>query len=142
MVGGQVADDGRLDVVAALHAVVAESLAADEHPPIAARLADRGLMSVDRLLVDDRAQPVLAKQRVANRDRLGLLDEQLDQLVVDWLLDVDPRVRRALLAAETEGAAEDALGGLLEVRRARDDGRVLAAHLDDRRLGELRREER
>ena len=64
---------------------------------------------------------------------LGLLDEQPDELVVDRPLDVDPRVRRALLAAEPEGAAHDPLGRLVEVGVARHDGRVLAAHLDDAR---------
>ena len=36
---------------------------------------------------------------------LGLLDQQPDQLVVDRPLDVDAAVRRALLAAEAEGAS-------------------------------------
>ena len=89
--------------------------------PVATRLGDRRLVPVDGALVDDRAEPVLADERVADRDRLGLLDEQPDELVVDRPLDVDPRVRRALLAAEAEGAAHDPLGRLLEVGVARDD---------------------
>ena len=99
--------------------------------PVATRVGDRGLVPVDGSLVDDRAEPVRPDQRVADRDRLGLLDQQADQLVVDRPLDVDARVGRALLPAEPERRAHDPLGRLLEVGRARDDGRVLAAHLDD-----------
>ncbi len=73
------------------------------------------------------------RQRVADRELLGLLDQQPDELVVDGLLDVDPAVGRALLPAEPEGRPHDPLGRLLEVRRAQDDRRVLAAHLDDAR---------
>ena len=51
-------------------------------------------------------------------------------------LDVDTAVGRALLAAEAEGGAHDALGRLVQVGLAADDGRVLAAHLDDDGLGE------
>ena len=56
--------------------------------------------------------------------------------VVDRALDVDAAVGRALLATEAECAAHDALGRLVEVRALADDGRVLAAHLDDDRLRE------
>ena len=72
-------------------------------------------MAVDRLLVHDRPEPVLAEERVTDGDRLGLLDQQLDQVVVDGLLDVDPAVCRALLATEAEGAPDDPLGRFLEV---------------------------
>ena len=104
-----------------------------KHLAVAARLAHRLLVPVDRPLVDDRAEPVLADERVADDDRLGLLDQQPHELVVDRPLDVDPRVGRALLAAEPERGAHDPLGRLVEVGRARHDGRVLAAHLDDAR---------
>ena len=60
VVGRQVADDRRLDVVAAVHALVGQPLAADEDAAVAPRLGDRLLVAVDRALVDDRAQPVLA----------------------------------------------------------------------------------
>ena len=124
-------DDRRLDVEAALERAVGEVLAAGVDRAVAAGLGDRLLVPVDGLLVDDRAEPVLALDRVADRDLLGLLDQHPDELVVDGLLDVDPRVGRALLAAEPEGAAHDPLGRLLEVGLAADDRRVLAAHLDD-----------
>ena len=127
----QPADDRRLDVEAARQVAVGEVLAAGEDRPVAARLGDRRLVAVDGPLVDDRAQPVGPDERVADGDLLGLLDEQPDELVVDRPLDVDPRVGRALLAAEPEGAAHDPLGRLVEVGVAGDDGRVLAAHLDD-----------
>ena len=102
---GEAADDRRLDVEPAREVAVGEVLAADEDRAVAARLGDRLLVPVDGLLVDDRAEPVLALDRVADRDLLGLLDEHPDELVVDRLLDVDPRVRRALLPAEPEGAS-------------------------------------
>ena len=117
-----------------------EALAADEDLSVAAGLLDGLLVAIDGLLVDDRAQPVLALEWVADGDRLGLLDKQADELVMDGPLDVDPAVGRALLAAEAEGAAHDALGGLIEVRTAGHDGRVLAAHLDDAGSRVARRE--
>ena len=86
---------------------------------------------VDGCLVGERAQPVGAPQRVADGDGLRLLDQPAHQLVVDGALHVDPAVGGALLAAETEGGAHDALGRLVQVRRGHDDGRVLAAHLHD-----------
>ena len=55
-------------------------------------------------------------------------------------LDVDAAVRGALLAPEAEGAPDDPVGRLLEVRLGRDDRRVLAAHLHDARLGPPLRE--
>src|SRR5437773_3440560 len=118
VVGREVADHGRLDVEPAVHSPIREPLPADEHASVPARLADGLLMPVDRSLVDDRTQPVLAEERVADRDRLGLLHEEPDQLVVDGLLDVDPAVRRALLATETEGAPQDPLGRLLDLAHA------------------------
>ena len=105
MVGREPADDGRLDEEPAGEIAVGQVLAADEDRAVAARLGDRLLVPVDGLLVDDRAEPVLALDRVADRELLGLLDEHPDELVVDRLLDVDPRVRRALLAAEPERAS-------------------------------------
>jgi len=105
-----------------------------------ASLGHRRLVSVDRSLVDDRAHPVGAHERVAEGHLLGLLHEQADELVVDRSLDVDARVRGAFLAAEAEGAAHDPFGCLVEVGLARDDGRVLATHLDDARSGPRLRE--
>src|SRR3954452_19790421 len=131
--GRQPADDGRLDVVAAREIAVREVLAAGEHGSVAPRLGDGRLVTVDGALVDDRPQPVRPDERVAELDLLRLLDEQPDELVMDGPLDVDPGVGRALLPAEPEGAAHDALGRLVEVRVPGDDGRVLAAHLDDAR---------
>ncbi len=55
--GGQT-DDRRLHVEPALHAVIGQPLATDEDGAVAARLGDRGLVPIDGLLVDDRAQPV------------------------------------------------------------------------------------
>ena len=100
--GRQAADDGRLDEEPAREVAVGEVLAADEDRAVAARLGDRLLVPIDGLLVDDRAEPVLALDRVADRELLGLLDEHPNELVVDRLLDVDARVRRALLPAEPE----------------------------------------
>ena len=60
--GGRQADDRRLDVEAAVHAAVGQPLATDEDGAVAARLGDRGLVSVHGLLVDDRAEPVLARR--------------------------------------------------------------------------------
>ena len=80
-----------------------------------ARLGNGVLVAGQGTLVDDRAHPVLAIDRVADRDRLGLVGEQLHELVVDRALDVDAAVGRALLAAEAERAAHDALGGLVQV---------------------------
>ena len=57
---GQVADDRRLDVEAAREVAVGEVLAAGEDLAVAAGLGDRLLVPVDGLLVDDRAEPVLA----------------------------------------------------------------------------------
>src|SRR5438045_616204 len=118
MIRRQIADDGRLDVEAAIHPPIGQPLAADEDPPVVPRLRDGGLVTVDGTLVDDWAEPVLAEERIADRDRLRLLDEQPDELVVDGLLDVDTAVGRAFLAAKAEGRAHDPLGGLLEVRLA------------------------
>jgi len=89
MVGRQAAHDGRLDVEAARQVALVQALPADQHLAIASCLAHRLLMAVDRALVDDRAEPVLADDRVADDDRLGLLDQQPDEFVVDRSLDVD-----------------------------------------------------
>src|SRR5207245_8180962 len=103
MVCGEVADDRWLDVVAALETTVGEALPADEDAAIAPSLAHRLAISVDGTLVDDRAEPVLALERIADRDLLGLLDEQLKELVMDRALDVAPAVGGALLPAEPKG---------------------------------------
>ena len=131
MVGRQVADHGRLDVEAASQVAVGETLAAGEDAAVTARLGHGLLVAVHGRLVGQGSQPVVAQQRVADGDALGLLDQQAHQLVVDRALDVDAAVGRALLAAEAEGRAHDALGGLVEVGAGHDDGRVLAAHLHD-----------
>ncbi len=127
----QVADNRGLDVETTLHAGVSQPLATNEHRAVAPCFGDGRLMPVDGPLVDDRSHPVRAEERVADRDCLGLLHEPTHELVVDRALDVDPRVGRALLATEAEGAAHDPLGRLVEVRLARHDRGVLATHLDD-----------
>ena len=137
MRGGQVADHGRFDVEAAREVTLGQVFAAGEDGAVAARLRDRRLMAIDRALIDDRAEPVGPDERIADGDLLGLLDQQADELVVDRALDIHARVRRALLATEPKGAAHDPLGRFLEVGLARDDGRVLAAHLDDAGRGQV-----
>ena len=105
VVGRQGAHDRRLHVEPAGQVAIAEALAADEHRPVAARLGDSRLVPVDGALVDDRAEPVRPDERVADDDRLGLLDELAHELVMDRPLDIDPRIGRALLPAEPEGAS-------------------------------------
>ena len=107
MVGRQPAHDRRLDIEAACQVTIGEPLPADQHLAVATCLADRLLMPVDGALVDDRTEPVLANDRVAEDDLLGLLDEQPHELVVDRPLDVHARVGRALLAAEPERGSHD-----------------------------------
>ena len=119
MVGRQVADDRRLDVEAAGEVAIGQVLAAGEDRAVATRLATACWWRSTAFWSMTGPEPVRPWQRVADRDRLGLLDEQPDELVVDGPLDVDPRVRRAFLAAEPERRAHDALGRLLEVRVTR-----------------------
>ena len=90
MVGRQATDHSRLDVEATGQVAVVQALPADQHLAVAARLAHRLLMAIDSSLIDDRAEPVLADHRIADHDRLRLLDQQADELVVDRSLDVDP----------------------------------------------------
>ena len=63
------------------------------------------------------------------------VDKEADQLVVHGAVHVDAAVRRAFLAAESERGAHDPLARDLEVGARHDDGRVLAAHLDDAGAG-------
>ena len=49
------------------------------------------------------------------------------------LLDVDARAGRAFLPLRAERRAHDAVGRLVDVGAARDDGRILPAHLDNQR---------
>ena len=85
MVRRQMAHDRGLDVEAPSEVAVAEGLAAGEDGAVRARLGDGLLVPVDGGLVGQRSQPVLAHERVADGDALGLLDEQAHQLIVDRL---------------------------------------------------------
>src|SRR5450759_1580321 len=123
--------DGRLDIEAVPQRALREVLTADVDAAVPACLGHGLLVALDGVRIDQRAEPVFPDQRITDRDLLGLLDQQADQLVPDRPLHVDATVRGALLAAEPEGRAHDPLGRLLEVGPGRDDGRVLAAHLHD-----------
>ena len=62
--------------------------------------------------------------------RLDLLGEPLDELVVDGLLDVDALDRDADLARVVEPVGDGGVGGALEVGVGEHDHRVLAAELE------------
>src|SRR4051794_3523297 len=74
--GRKVGGDRRCHEEAAVEPVLGDSLAADEQPPIGACLAHGLDVATDRAVVDHGAEPVLALGRIADRDLLGLLNEQ------------------------------------------------------------------
>src|SRR5487761_2288205 len=139
-VRGRQLHDRWLHEEAVCQRALGEALPANEDTAVPARLRHCQLVALDSARVDHRAQPVLPLQRIPDGDLLCLLDQQADQLVPDRSLHVDPAVRGALLAAEPEGRAHDPLGRLLEIGAGRDNGRVLASHLDDAGPREPRRE--
>ena len=88
-------------------------------------------------MVDDRPHVDLARQRVADLEGVGPFHQPVDELVVYLAVDVHPRVRRALLTAVAKSRPHHSLGGDVEIGRGRDDGGILAAHLDHRRFREV-----
>ena len=137
------ARDGRRHEVAMRRLAMIEPLAAldDRRPPHRARdLRDGILVTRDRRAVDHRPHPVLATRRIAHGDLECRLVQRGDEIREHRVLDVDARARRALLAGKTERRAHDAGRGVREVRVARHDRRILAAHFGDarRRPGALR----
>jgi hypothetical protein len=87
--------------------------------------------------VDHRADRVVRVAHVADLERLGLLDDEVENLVVASRRRDEPRAGRALLALESVGRLDGARRGLLEIRVVVDDDRVLAAHLRDDALEPL-----
>src|SRR5690606_6448744 len=83
---------------------------------------------------DQRPDPRLRVERVAGLEASGTLDDLRDELVVDRLVDQEPRAGRARLARVVEDPAERAPGRGLEVRVGEDDVRRLAAQLERDRL--------
>ena len=68
-------------------------------------------------------------ERVAEDDLARPRRHALDQLVVDVLVDDQPRAGHAGLAGGGEHARDHAVGGGFEVRIGKDDLRRLAAEL-------------
>ena len=85
-------------------------------------------------LADDRPHVVLRVLRRSDRDRLDLLPQLLQELVVDGRIDDGPRARRALLALVAERRGQHAACGLIEIRLAVYDDGALAAHLRNHAL--------
>ncbi len=84
-------------------------------------------------------------EAVADDERLGVVGDGRDELVVHVLVDDGARGGRTRLAGRAERADADGLGGVFDVRAGHHDGRVLAAHLtldalevDRGRLGDHR----
>ena len=68
--------------------------------------------------------------RAAEADRAGAFDQPVDELVVDALLDQQPRAGRADLAGVQEHGRQGEVQGDLEVGVGEDDVGVLAAELE------------
>src|SRR5580658_10391716 len=79
----------------------------------------------------DRTQPVCAPRRIADGERLQLLEELCGEWLGHLPLDVQPGERRAFLTAHAEGRAQDAARGPIEIGPRGDDAGVLAPHLGD-----------
>ena len=92
-------------------------------------------------LADQRPHLRLRVERIADADRLGALDQPLDEAVVDALLHEDARAVGADLAGRIEIAEHGAADGVLDVGIVEDDERRLAAELH-RRVLHLRAGER
>ncbi len=127
-------DDGRLHEVAAIERRLGYPSSAYKNlSAILLRALDRGEIGPDRGFVDDRSHPHVALERIADLDALGFLDQQLHELIAHILLDVHARAGGAFLSLRAERRAHDAVGRLVEVGAARDDGGILSAHFDNQR---------
>ena len=105
-----------------------------------ARALDERVHALAVGLGDQRAHLRLGVQRVAHLDLAGLLGERDDELVVEPLLDEDPRARLAALAGRVVDRPDRARDRRVEVGVREDDVRALAAELQRQPLDRLRAE--
>ena len=124
-----VGEDRRLDEVAAELRV----RAAAARPPWRPRASAASRMPVTLANCASLASgpiSVAALERVAEHDLARALGDPLDQLVVDVLVDDEPRAGHAGLPGGREHAGDDAVGGGLEVGVGEHDLGRLAAELE------------
>src|SRR5690606_40251320 len=88
----------------------------------------------ERLLVDQRTHIRVGVEAVAEAERLGPLDESVEESIVDVGVEEQPAGCRAALPGRAERAPEHAVEGELEIRIGHHDLRVLAAHLEAQAL--------
>ena len=113
----------------------------DELGPRAERAIDHALDLVGLRLRDQRAHvEVVGVGRVAPLDRLHLVGEGADELVVDGRAGDHAAGRRAVLAAVPVAGRLDDLGRQLDVGVVEHDHRGLAAQLEVQPLHRSRRD--
>ena len=88
-------------------------------------------------LRDQRAHLRLGVERVAHLHAAGLLAERVDEVVVDRLLDEDPRARLAALAGRVVDRPDRARDRRAEVGVREDEVGALAAELERQPLDRL-----
>ena len=137
---GRAVHDGRLDKAAAGKVALGPGASAGKDPPFPLGQPHRASVFLHRRNVDERAQKRVPRSRVADLEPLGFCDELFDERLVDVFVQVKPRAGGTFLTAHPEGRAHDPFGGVVEVGRGHDDGRVFAAHFRDARLRDRLRE--
>ena len=126
---GDVLDDRRADVEAAVVVPAGQPLAAGEHGRAGGARPLHGVEHVLELaLVDHRAEVVLVRRADSLRPRA--LEQELAEAVVDGVEHDQARARRAALARVREGRERSRLRRPLQVGVVADDERVLAAELE------------
>src|SRR5690606_11351132 len=91
---------------------------------------DVALDLADGLGVDHRSHVGAGLAAVAELERLGAVDEHLEERVVDAVLQDEAAGGRAALPRGAEGAPEHAVEREVELGVVEDDLRVLAAHFE------------
>jgi hypothetical protein len=115
-----------------------EPIPAEDDRPLAPRLPDRTLETLDRGAIDHRAEVDVALGGIAHPDGAGLLHQPVEERLRHPPVHVDARGGTALLVLEPEGGAHDTLGRGVQIRTRGDDGRVLPAELQQAGLDPAR----